>query len=284
MREGVASRTAVWVSLWRGLGGFDRSVESDDPVAKELLPARYRALLHALELAPGVSRAALAGIGVVSGGLSRHVPFRTRAIDESVAAGVSEGATQIVLLGAGLDARAYRLDGIEEATVFEVDHPDTQAAKRRRASRLPPKAKEVVYVAVDFAKDDLATELTRAGHDPSRPTAFVWEGVTMYLPRVAIEGTLATLSARAAPGSRLAMTYYDATAMLAERLTHPLFGLIGEPLVTRLSPAQAAELLAKHGFDVTSDEGDAEWGERFVGHAGFARISERLACAKKRGH
>ena len=87
------------------------------------------------------------------------------------------------MLGAGLDARAWRLAlGVP---FFEVDHPDTQ---RRKAQRAPTEGAPR-YVAVDFATTRVADALEAAGHDATVPTAWVWEGVTMYLPDVAVRDT-----------------------------------------------------------------------------------------------
>jgi methyltransferase (TIGR00027 family) len=97
---------------------------------------------------------------------------------ESLAA----GATQVVILGAGLDSRAYRFgDLLRGARVFEVDFPPTQEYKKKRVREilkgLPP---HVAYAPIDFTKEDLATVLRQAGYDTTKKTVFVWEGVTLY--------------------------------------------------------------------------------------------------------
>jgi hypothetical protein len=70
--------------------------------------------------------------------------------------------------------RAHRLPGLELVDVFEVDHPATQAYKRRLAGGLPLLVR---YVAVDFERDVLAQRLADGGHDGARPTLWIWEGV-----------------------------------------------------------------------------------------------------------
>ena len=95
---------------------------------------------------------------------------------------------------------------LSTARVFEVDHPDTQRAKRARARDLGS-ADRVIYVPVDFERDALDRELLRAKFDVATPTMTIWEGVTPYLTPEAIKGTLATLRPLLANGSELAVTY-----------------------------------------------------------------------------
>jgi methyltransferase (TIGR00027 family) len=256
---------------------------SHDPVAKRLVPAPYRWLLETAERLPRVTGAALAAADAATLGLSWHLPFRTRAIDEAIdeEVGGATAATQLVLLGAGLDARAYRLPSLANATVFEVDHPATQADKRLRTDRLEPLARGVVHVAVDFARHALGERLADAGHDRSRPSVVVWEGVTMYLEKPAIDATLSALRDACAPGSCLLVTYYDTEVSRLRELAHPFFRLVGEPLVTRFSQVAMGALLAEHGFAVESDEGDDEWCARWVGRKARIPMTERLVRARR---
>ena len=271
--------------MWRGLGAYDAPVVVRDPCAQELVPPLYRGVLGAAARAPRITRAVMRTAVVLSGGIARHLPFRTRAIDETIAHEIEGGAAQLVLLGAGLDARAHRLPGLELARVFEVDHPATQAVKRAAAAWLPRTADSVVYVAVDFANDDLVTALSAAGFDPSRPCIIVWEGVTMYLSREAIALTLAALASLATAGSVLVATYFTTPAPAFALLTTialPLFAVIGEPLKTRLAPEEAAALFAEHGFAAEKDEGDDQWSRRWALRPARIVMAERLLVTRRR--
>lgn len=281
MRKGSESRTAIWVAAWRGLAAFDRPVVSRDPVAKQLVPWPWRAALEVAEHLPRTTRAMLGLANLASGGLSRHVPFRTRAIDDAVQEEHARGTRQLVLLGAGLDGRAHRLEALAQSTVFEIDHPSSQARKRQAASSLRSCAREIRYVPVDLTTGDLGAALGRAGHASGERTVFVWEGVTMYLQRPAIEATLAALARLAAPGSCLLVTYYCTDPPPLAPLVQPFFALVGEPLLTRLAPGQMRALLGAHGFALDSDEGADEWGERFTRHRPRWNMSERLARARR---
>lgn len=176
MKPGRASQTAVLVCMGRavahGSGGFS------DPTALVLLPDEARARVERFRA--GDKPRGLRG-RMMHGYLARqslNMLARTVAIDEAI---VAAAAPQLVILGAGLDGRAWRLPALAEATVFEVDHPDTQRDKRARIAALAPAARDIRFVAVDFTRDDLGRALEQAGHDPARPTTWLWEGVVMYL-------------------------------------------------------------------------------------------------------
>ena len=98
--------------------------------------------------------------------------------------------------------------------VFEVDHADSQQQKLQRVASLTRVAREVRFVPVDFRRGDLAHALEAAGHDPHLPTAWLWEGVVMYLDRDEIKTTLRILEDRSAPGSRLIVAYHQPAWML----------------------------------------------------------------------
>lgn len=173
---------------------------------------------------------------------------RTVAIDSAVRAAASP---QVVILGAGLDGRAWRMPELASADVFEVDHPDSQRDKRERAAALTPTARAIHFVPVDFARDDLGRALEAAGHDASRPTTWIWEGVVMYLTREAIDATLRVVVRRSAPGSALLILY------MAPSLLTPVVGAIvrgvGEPLRSVLTAGEMKGILAAHGLDVARD-------------------------------
>ena len=81
---------------------------------------------------------------------SKMMVARTVAIDEAVRDAASP---QVVILGAGLDGRAWRMSELADVTVFEVDHPDSQREKRARAAPLKQAARDVRFVPVDFTRD-----------------------------------------------------------------------------------------------------------------------------------
>lgn len=157
----------------------------------------------------------------------------------------AEGFSQYVLLGAGLDSLAWRRpDLLRQVTIFEVDHPSTQAWKRERATLLSlPENERHVFVPVDFEIDDLRDRLDRAGFDWGKPTLFNWLGVLMYLTRDAIAATLGTL-AHAGAGSGIVMTYLQRPEYLDEdslalfKIVEVLVAQVGEPFEEVFAPAE----------------------------------------------
>jgi methyltransferase (TIGR00027 family) len=280
----MPSVTAEIVALARALGFvLSADVDRRTTVDRALAPGYLQPGLAWLRRRRGtVPRVAVRS---VSGGLVDHLALRTQAIDDALAAAVDQGVSQLVILGAGLDARAHRLRALGHVQVFEVDHPASQVVKERRASALPRVARALTYVPVDFAKDDLRAALAHAGHVATRSTVWVSEGVTMYLPQVATVGTLGALRERSAEGSVLVMTYMEtpsrpippaARAMLDRALSR-----MGEPLGATYTQAQIASIVRDHGFALRSDTCNVQWAATGHGGASWARPfrAERLIVA-----
>jgi methyltransferase (TIGR00027 family) len=260
MRTGQASRTAMVVAYLRAMG--DRGVTSvprfSDPFARELLdgPLWRLALGHLDRVAHDRTSSAAANRRAHVDCLVLRVRFIDVVLEE-------RALPQVVILGAGLDTRAYRLPALSGVRVFEVDHPDTQAYKRARAARLGPPIATLTYVPVDFTRDDLSRELTRAGFDATRPTLWIWEGVTMYLDDRALGATLDAVRVLSAPTSALVTHYHEREASAVARAVRVLLlGLAGEPQVGLRTPAQMHAALARHGFRVVEDAGIAEQAAR----------------------
>lgn len=256
----------------------------DDAVAQRLLPpglARAVRLASALPMGPRLTHRLVGG---ATAGLSYGVPLRTAAIDDAVRRSVAEGARQMVLLGAGLDARAWRMPDLSDVTVFELDHPSTQAYKRERTLDLPPLARAVRFCAIDFEHQRIGDVLSEHGFEPDTSTMWVWEGVTMYLTLDAIDATLSAVADLAAQGSRLAMTYLPRVYAVAWQRAVGSIGaaLIGEHLKARQDPEEVARRLERHGFAVELDESALDWANRWpAGDARRVRPFERLAVARR---
>jgi len=239
VRPGSPSFTALVVACARAAADVD-------PIAEQLVPSLLGGALRRVK----GSRV----VRVLSLGLVDHLLLRTKAIDEVV---LRERPPQLVVLGAGLDTRAWRMPSLEASTVFEVDHPSTQADKRARISGAPVRAREVRFVGVDFEKDDLAERLADCGHDAGAPTTWIWEGVTPYLTPPAIASTLDVIAARSALSSVLVVTYgtpdLGSIARMLKPALGPAFRVLGEPLHGLMTPREAAALVEERGFVVEED-------------------------------
>src|SRR5215470_13543798 len=166
MREGRASRTAEQNALFRALESSRPPHQRvcDDPLARHFLSWPFT-LVMGVAAIPGVAPYVCSYIDRRWPGVRSSVVARTRLIDDLMAVALDGDIEQVVILGAGLDSRAYRLSGLAAIDVFEVDHPDTQVAKQAALKRVLRSAPgHVRFVAVDFKRSDLASAMTAAGY------------------------------------------------------------------------------------------------------------------------
>jgi methyltransferase (TIGR00027 family) len=275
MKATAPSRTAHFVALGRALAdaGLSHIPDFHDPTARVFLNEKGKqSLAQTEEAARGRS-----GVKVeMARAMADMIGLRTVAIDTAVKQAIANGATQLVILGAGYDGRAWRLPELAGVRVFEVDHPATQEDKRAHVSDLPPAIGQVSFVAIDFEKQSLKDVLNRAQHDRASPTCWIWEGVVMYLTRDAMRATLAGIADRSAPGSTLIVNYHTLHRRFLARL---IFRLIGEPQISAWTPTQMADDLRAAGFVVREDSGMLDWNTRFaqgkgnVGRGAYMRIA-----------
>ena len=261
MNADRASRTAMMVAYMRAVADAGASHVRDfhDPTARVFLNAKWSRRLAKLEQQVRSGRESMMlAASRVSADL---MALRTATIDAAVRAAVARGTRQVVILGAGLDGRAWRMSELAGVRVFEVDHPATQAVKRSHLDRLPAAIANVTFVPVDFERDSLDAALASAGHDVSRPTCWIWEGVVMYLSRDAMRSTLAGVASRSANGSTLIVNYHTEPR---RGLAALLLRLLGEPHRSNWSPDDMARDLGAAGFHVVEDSGVVEWATRFA--------------------
>lgn len=261
MQNGKASKTAQYMAFFRALESQQPSARRlfNDPYAEALLSGSLGALAQ-LSRYPLLRRAVR---GVLDWGwpcTRSSGVVRTRAIDDWVVQAVAEGAQQLVLLGAGFDSRGLRLPQAKEIPVFEVDHPATQEEKRKRLQscieRVPA---NIHYVAVDFERDDLETQLRKAGFAPQTPAVVVWEGVISYLTEPAVQSTFHMLSRLLAPSSSVIFTYMHKAALDGSRAfpgarrwrSWVRWG--GEPFLSGFDPATLGEVLKPFRFQLVRD-------------------------------
>lgn len=269
-----ASKTAEHNALFRAIEhhtGSGRLFE--DPWAAVFLSAPLRLVAFAARTRP-LRSLITRFIDRRWPGVRSSVVARTRLIDDDLTEAIGP-ADQLVLLGAGFDSRALRLPILQGVDVFEVDHPDTQRLKRGRLRRAHTDSSHIRFVETDFRLSQLGPALAAAGYDPTRPTLFLWEGVTNYLDPDTVAGTLRWCG-RAAPGSRLIFTYVDdqlftnpAQYVGVDRLRTTL-RRSGEDLSSGLAPAHLRAYLGEHGLDLDADVGASEYREHYLGEAARA--------------
>jgi methyltransferase (TIGR00027 family) len=245
--EGRPSRTAQHNALFRALEQAQPVPLFADPFARRFLRGRYRlyGALPPRTLARFIDRR--------WPGPRAAVCVRTRYIDDRVLEAQAAGLDQLVILGAGFDARAHRLPGLERVRVFEVDHPSTQATKRAVVGTPPA---HVRYVPADLAREPLDRVLETAGVARGARTLVVWEGVTNYLDAASVD---ATLRATATLATGVVFTYVERALIDApaayqggpESLAY-VRGL-GEPFTFGFDPAEVPAYLGARGLDLVED-------------------------------
>ncbi len=268
MSSGQPSRTCLYVAAGRALGARepDESIRNPDYLAERLLGPDERAMVADQPVVQALEQdfADVHQNPAALGSMAMMI-IRTRFIEERLEHAIRDGASQLVILGAGFDTRAYRLtELLQAARVFEVDQPSTQEYKKRRIRetgiQVPP---NLAYVPVDFRQDKLGDILAAAGYDSARKTFFIWEGVTMYLPEAAVEETLRWVAAQA-PGSTIVFDFVGAMILqlmttvdvnqlpeVAKLAISRLQRLIaGEPWIFGFPDASEREFLGKLGLEL----------------------------------
>lgn len=187
----------------------------------------------------------VAGSGVGSERMTRHLEGRTRFFDRVVVRALERGTLQLISIAAGYDGRAlrYAKPGVRW---FEVDLPATQRDKRARLGRLGIDDSTIVFVGFDVRVPGLADALLAAGVRPDAPTLFISEGLLVYLDEAVVASLASELRALATPGTRLAVSSCAAAdwdeperrAQFEHRLAE-----LGEPTRNRLDRQGLTTLL-----------------------------------------
>src|SRR5918997_4608404 len=248
MEQKQSSTTAEGMALVRAIEA-SRPPEKRvcyDPIARALVNP-ILVFLSKLVIDYGIyDRFFAPGMGAIE-----FITARERYIDDFLKACLSEELDQVVILGAGFDTRAYRVAGIEQTRVFEVDHPTTQEVKLKRLKKvIDPLPDHVTFIPVDFNTHTLAERLLASSYNEQGKTLFVWQGVTMYLTPEGVDGTLTFIANHSGPGSAVVFDYFynetlrDMKMKTARRIAR----VIGEGLIFGIDEGQIEPFLTWRGF------------------------------------
>lgn len=260
LQAGEPSRTARGAALQRAAHQLlETPAVFQDPMALRILGAQGVAWLgHNLDLyRTPASRA-----------MRAFLVMRSRYAEDRLALAVARGVTQYVVLGAGLDTFAYR-NPHRRLRVFEVDHPSTQAWKR---SRLKEQAidipRSLTFAPVDFETQTLADGLKAARFRADRPAFFSWLGVTIYLSKEAVAGTLRYVAARPA-GSQVVFDFAPPSDAISaqERASREKAAAnvakAGEPWINFYSPGPLVQEMRAAGYSAARALGSEEMNQRY---------------------
>lgn len=199
--------------------------------------------------------------------MANTIAARVRYFDDFVKKSIDEGVEQLIILGAGYDTRAYRIEGLKEnVKVFEVDHPGTQGVKIEKLEELFGSLPDhVEYVSVDFEIERLDQKLLNSVYNPSKKTLFIMEGLTMYIPPEAVDEILLFIVENSGRGSAVIFDYGSLPANFEENpdreVAENLLKSIeesGESMKFGLKEGEVKNFLSKRGFsnivDVTSED------------------------------
>jgi methyltransferase (TIGR00027 family) len=245
MEDGSSSKTALFVAAYRARASERTPPLINDPWARSLAGDEGMRLAAAYD--PVHPPAEL------------YFTLRTAYLDAQIEklARPSGDATQVVILGAGFDARAARL-AAPGRRFFEVDHPKTQEEKRRRVRALEGEgypADAATYVPCDFEREDFLDRLTAEGFRASEPAVFLWEGVIYYLTEEAARATLRRVAEGAGDRAVIVFDYLEkrvvegdarGRARPIDEALRDSYRQLGEPL--RFGCNNMLPLLFEEGF------------------------------------
>lgn len=254
MQKGKSSESAEVITVMRAIESNkpENSRVIDDPYAKFLIGDKWKKLINKpfrLWILKQLAR-------FIRPGFRNTIIARIRFMNECIKNCFPGDFTQLVILGAGYDMSAYCFRSrLNNARVFEVDHPDTQNDKLDKIKvQVKDSVDNITYVPVNFETDDLLESLTASGYSPQEKTLFIWEGVIYYLEKESVEQTLAFIVDNSAKGSQLAFDYLppeviDGTTSdrLGRRMQKDLEKR-GEPFKFGIAAQEIGNFLEKHRF------------------------------------
>lgn len=254
----------------------------DDDLAELFLPAALRLLVGATRWGPA-RRLMIRGSEFTGPGLWANLACRKHFIDDKLKEALSDikDIDAVVILGAGLDTRAYRLTRQVRIPVFEVDLPVNIAMKAKTVRRVLGELPLSVRLApLDFENDDLLTSLAEHGYHTDYRAFFVCEGVTQYLTEEGVRRTLEGLRA-AASGSRLVFTYVrrafiDGTDRYGTRTLYRNTRQRHQLWHFGLEPDEVAGFIGDYGWRLVEQAGPDDLVRRYVEPAGRGLTASQL--------
>lgn len=250
-----ASKTAEVVAAVRAAHLlYDAPVVFTDPYAIHLTSPLWRFLARHRLAYRFVAECLLKVLRPVRG----QILGRARYCDELLDAAIKRGITQCIIVGAGLDSLALRRPDLADTlTIYELDHPNSQAVKRQRLQGISNKLPHnLVFVPADFERVTVLHALQSTAFQTKEPAFFSWLGTTLYLSPEAIFATLTDIATHAAPSSELLLDYSMSDHLLTGIDKKELIALkkyvarLGEPFRANFSPDELVAKVTDLGYRI----------------------------------
>lgn len=191
--------------------------------------------------------------------MAEGMAVRTRYFDDFFASATDAGVRQAVILASGLDARAYRLPWPAGTVVYEVDQPPVIEFKTRTLAELGAEPAATLRVVGIDLREDWPKALQDSGFDATEPTAWIAEGLLVYLPPEAQDRLFDNITELSASGSRLATeqvpnmdVFSDEKSQERSERMRRLLNVDMSELVYHGERNRVIDYLAAHGWDVTA--------------------------------
>jgi len=188
-------------------------------------------------------------------GASNSIVARVRFFDDIVKSSINEGLEQLVILGAGYDTRAYRIEGLDNVKVFEVDYPATQSIKIEKITEIFGSLPDhVTYVPMDLELDKFGRQLLESGYNKSLKTLFIMEGLLMYLSPEIVDEILSFIVHNSGKGSAIIFDYIPLSVVggtckleTGQNWRNGVMA-VGEPFLFGIKDGEIQSFLVQRGF------------------------------------
>lgn len=269
MKAEKTSRTAQYMAFFRALETQRKDRLFSDPYAIHFIDSKLRLATRLYPFSIFTKYINNTINKKIPGALSSGIA-RTKYIDSLLENAVSNGVKQVIILGAGFDTRAVRLDFLKNIPVIEIDHPNTSNFKaeiyKKRIGQVPA---NVTFLQIDFNEQNLDELALKHNLDFSKSTAIIWEGVTNYLTKEAVKSTFSFIS-KFANNSHIIFTYVH-----KDILQNPASFLGGKKLLEDLKkieehwtfgflPEELPIYLNQFGIELKEDLGADEYRAKFL--------------------
>lgn len=268
MKSKKRSRTAQMAAVIRALHfAYESPVVFEDPFAGQMAGPGWHFLCKSRLLYLFATRTIYKSLDPIR----RQVLARARYAEDKLQEALESGIRQYVIIGAGLDSFALRrgdLDG--KISIYELDHPATQQAKKARVKALNlclPEHHE--FVPIDFEKENICDALAGSSYDPRKPAFFSWLGTVHYISQPAVFKTLTSIQSCAGLDSELVFDY----AISEKHYSHQDHKTVtdlkrytkrrGEPIVSTFDPDVFPRQVSQLGFVLMENVSPGEQAKRY---------------------